>query len=453
MKKRWLVIAGALLGTLIIGALVYFRLKGEDVKAIRMQREDVVATLTVTGEVQADTTVSFSPKVNARIDRILVDEGDTVTPGQLLVELSRADVNARLLEAEAREAQSRASLTELQQGTRSEELRLWEERLAESRHRVSQTEASLAAAQARLEEAASNARRFQQLLGEGFATAQEAQQADTNLAVAQREVSRLQADLSASRAQVKQIEAQLSEARTGPRQTEIQAAAAARRAEQAGIQEIRASLQDYMIRSNMNGIVVDRLQDPGELGTPGKAILKVINPATLEIVTSVEENDLAKIRLGDTGFVLLDALPERPLEARVTEIGSEVNPDNGTVEVTVVLQPQAYKKLAGLNLLPGMTADVNVITERLKNVLVLPAAAVRRRGEQWIVYLIRGKKIVEHPVAVRRISMENYQVLDGLEPGDWVASSISPKLLGKKRVNPVPADLKAPKPKPPGGSR
>lgn len=438
MKKRWLAIAGALLAALIIGLVVFMRLRGDEVQAIRLDRQDVVATLTVTGEVEADMAVNFSPKVSARITRIYVDEGERVTPGQLLFELDREEVRARLAEARARAAQTQATLSELREGTRVEQIELQEHRLQESRQRVQQVRASIELAQARLEEAARDTRRMRQLVQQGFATTQEAEQAETAYLVTQRELARLQAELAASQTQVQQAQTQLTEARRGPRQTAIEEAAAARRAAEAAISQVEATLADYRVTSNVGGIVVKRLQDPGELARPGEPVLRVINPATLEIVTAVEENDLAKIKVGDQAIVVMDAMPETPLEAVVTEIGSQVDPEQGTVEVSVELRQQAYQKLGRVNLLPGMTADVNIVTERLQNALVVPAAAIRRQGGQSLVYVIENNRVRPRPVEVRRISMENYQVLSGVKAGEWVVASFTPKVLEMRRVTPIP---------------
>jgi HlyD family secretion protein len=449
MKKRWWII-GAIA---VIGAVIAWVAANsqESVPAIQLKKEDVISTLTVTGEVRGDTTVAFSPPVSAQIAAVHVDEGDFITPGQTLVELDTDQIQAQVRESQARAAQAQASYANVMQGTRPEQIRLWEERYRESAQRIRTAEAALSAARLRAQEAARNAQRFEGLYRDDLVSAQEYESAQTQADVAQREIDRLQAELAASRRQRTQIAAQLAEARRGATQPEIREAAEAARAARANTQAVREQLRDYRIISNMQGIITQRLQDPGELARPGEPVLRAVNPATLEIVCEVEENDLSKVQADNTAYVVLDALPEIPLEARVRRIGSQVNPENGTVEARVVLQPKAWSQLRGVRLMPGMTADVNVVSGRLNNALVLPATAVRTEGANTWVYVFENNRLHKRSIKAERISMENFRIIRGLQSGEWVALSAGDALLDKKNVKPVPAEQVSDAPRPPLG--
>lgn len=449
MKKRWWIIGSIIVVGLLIALAVSSQ--KEPVPAVQLQREDVVATLTVTGEVRADSAVNFSPPVTARITSITVDEGDVIKPGQLLVQLDTEQTREQLQQAEAQARQAQAAYANVRQGTRPEQIRLWEERYRESQLRIQQAQVTLQEAQARQTDAVNNAQRFENLFKQELVSDQEYDSAVLQAKIARRETDRLRTELSASRRQRDQIAAQLEEARRGPTHPELAQAAAAAQAAQANTQAIREHLADYQILSGMNGIVTERVQDPGDLAQPGQAVLKAANPATLQVVCQVEENDLAKLRVGDQAYVVLDALPETALEAKILRIGSQVNPTNGTVETRVVLSNGAFGKLKGIPLLPGMTADVNVITDHLKQALVLPATAIRTEGSQLVVYKFDQNRLVKQPIQAQRISMENYRILGGLQPGDWVAATANPKLSDKKNVKPVSQEALPQPPKPSGG--
>jgi HlyD family secretion protein len=449
MKKRWWIVATV--AALILLGIWFMGGAKESVPAIQLKSENVTATLTVTGEVKGDITVALSPPVSAKITDIQVDEGDTIVPGQLLVALETAPVRSQLSQAQSQVAQAQASYQHVVEGTRPEEIRLWEERYREAGQRITQAQAALASAQFKAQDAIRNAQRFESLRLQQMVSIQEYETAQTQADMARQEAARLNADLAASRRQRAQIEAQLAEARKGPTRPEIQTAASATEAAQANVQTIREQLQDYRIVSPMHGIITERLQDPGELARPGQAVLKAVNPASLEVVCDVEENDLAKVQAGEQAYVVFDALPDKALEARIKRVGSEVNPDNGTVEVRVVLEPSAWGKLKGLRLMPGMTADVNVITEHLTNALVLPATAVHTEGNQRLVYVFEQNRLKKRPIQAERISVENFRVISGLQPGDWVAATASDKLLEKRNVKPVPAETLPTQPTPPSG--
>ena len=447
MKKSWWMMVAVALA--IAGGFWWAGNQGEPIPAIRLKREDVIATLTVTGEVRADTTVSFTPAITAEITGIAVDEGSRIRPGQILVTLNNAQQRAQVQQARDQYKQAQEAYANVRQGTRPEQILYQEQRYAEAVHRVSQAEAALSAAVAQRKNDVANARRFQELRDQDLVSAQEYDNAQLQAVVARRTEEQQKLALEAAKRQQSQIAAQLREARNGPTRPELEEAAAAAKSARDNIQATVAQLDNYKIVSNFQGIVVERLKDPGDLGRPGDAVLKAVNPETLQIVCDVEENDLAKIKVGNAAYIVLDALPDTVLKGRILRIGKQVNPDNGTVESRVVLLPSEWEKVSGIGLIPGMTADVNVITGQLKNALVLPASAVKNRNGQWLVYVFNDHRLQPRIIRGERISMENFRVTDGLQTGDWVAQAANEKLVDKKNVKPVAAQTVAKLDRPP----
>ncbi|WP_373531533.1 efflux RND transporter periplasmic adaptor subunit [Vampirovibrio sp.] len=437
MKKSWLIIG--CLALALLAAVWWLRGQEALVPAIQLHREDVTATLTVTGEVRGDTTVSFSPPVTAKITRILVDEGDRVQKGQLLAQLENRETRAKAQQAQAQVKQARQAYANVAQGTRPEQVLYQEQRYAESTQRVEQAAAALAVAKAQAVDAGKNAQRFQQLFKQELVSTQEYEAAQLQRTVSQKTVEQRQADVVAVKRQQSQVAAQLQEARNGPTRPQLGEAREGVTVAQDNANAVLAQLNDYKMVSSISGVVLERFKDPGDLGRPGDAILKIVNPETLEVVCSVEEKDLAKVRVGDLAYVVLDALPDVGLQGKVRRVGSQVNPDNGTVEARVILLPSAWSKLKTVGFLPGMTADVNVITGHLKQALVIPAAAVKNENGRWFVYLLREKRFVKQFVQGERISIENFRVAQGLKEGDWIAALANEKLLEKRNVKPVKA--------------
>jgi len=435
----------------IAGGYLWTSRQSEPIPAIQLKREDVIATLTVTGEVRADTTVNFTPAVTAEITNITVDEGSLILPGQILVTLNNTQQKAQVQQARDQYRQAQEAYANVQQGTRPEQLLYQEQRYAEAIHRVSQAKAALSAATAQRKNDVANARRFQELRDQDLVSVQEYDNARLQAIVARRTEEQQKLALEAAKRQQSQIAAQLHEAQNGPTRPEMEEAAAVAKSARDNIQAAAAQLDNYKIVSNFRGIVVERLKDPGDLGRPGDAVLKAVNPETLQIVCDVEESDLAKIKVGNTAKIVLDALPDKVLKGKILRIGKQVKPDNGTVESRVVLLPSEWAKVSGTGLIPGMTADVNVITGQLKSALVLPASAVKSRNGQWLVYVFSGQQLRPRTIRGERISMEHFRVTDGLQAGDWVAQVANDKLLEKKNVKPVAAQTTA-RPEPPPAS-
>ncbi len=435
MKKTWIITGTTVTGALLL--VTFFFNQSEPVPAVQLHRQDVIATLTVTGEVQGDTSIDFSPPVTARITNITVEEGDLIEPGQLLVQLESDEQKAQLQQALAQVRQSQEAYLNLKQGTRPEEILYRKQRLIEAEHRIEEAEAALRLAGAQLIDASKNAKRFQELFRQELISAQENDNAQLQESTGRQKVEQAKATLRAVKNQKVQLVTQLNEAENGPTRPELAAAYAAYVAAQDNAKAVRAQVRDYAIRSNLHALVVDRPKDPGDLGRPGESILTVVDPHTLEVLCSVEENDLSKVQVRDSALVVLDAFPDVALKGKIKRIGHQVNQDNGTVEAHVTLLDSEWPKLKGIGLMPGMTADVSILTRRLKQALILPASAVKKEGSRWFVYQIQNQRFIKKEVQGERLSMENFRINAGLNEGDWVASIANDTLLSKKKVHPV----------------
>ncbi|MEB3244472.1 MAG: efflux RND transporter periplasmic adaptor subunit [Vampirovibrionales bacterium] len=440
---NWLLAGGVLL--ILAGVGFWLELnQSERVSAIQVKPESVVATLTVTGEVHAASNVAFGVPTTGRLTAVLVEEGDRIVPGQLLAQLDPAQVNAQFQQAQALAKQAQAAEREARQGTRPEQLQLWQSRQREAQQRLQQAQLALSEAKLRAAEAKRNANRFLQLRQDDLISEKEYDNVKLQADLAEQVVARFEADVRGSRQLLNQIDAQYQEAQAGRTAAQLAQSAAATQASHAFADATRFKQQDYQILSNLNGVITQRLQEPGNLVQPGEAVLTAIDPATLEILCDVEESDLRQLQVGQVAHVVLDALPDRLLPGRITRVGSQVNPENGTVTVRVRLQPQALAGLKTLQLLPGMTADVNIVTARLKQALVLPSTAILKgQGPQGAseasssVLVFKGNHLQQQAVTIKPLSTTSVQVTSGLQAGEWVATVANVTLLDKKRVHPI----------------
>lgn len=375
--KKVLIGLGGLVVLAIAGFFVYqMFLKPETLLSYTIKKEDVVATLTVTGEVEAKNTQNISSTVSAKILSLSVDDGDRVSKGQLIARLDPVDLNARL---------------------------------AESRANLNQMEASLASAQSTLKEKTDEAHRYEHLYEQELISQQEYQNKATAKNVAEEEVRRLNASIKASRAAINTVSSQFS---------------------------------NFNITSQLNGVVTERIKDPGDIANPGEVIMTLVDPNNIEVIAKIEEMDLARVTVGNSAQVVLDALPEKILTGTITRIGHDVDPEDGTLEAAISIPPQAES----ISILPGMTADINIITNEIKNAIVVPATALRLENNQAVVYKFNGNKIAQHPVKAKRISLEYFQITDGLNIGDNIARFAQLELLEKNNVTPLATPLNSDKP-------
>jgi len=214
--------------------------------------------------------VDMAFRVGGRIKQVDVEEGEKVSPGQLLAMLDPAPMDSRIAQADASIAQARAQLTQLRNGNRAQD--------------IAQARAQLDAAQAALRKARQDVDRRQPLVEPG-AVSREAWQAT----VAQRDQAQAQVD-SAREA--------LSRLQAGARPEEIAAAEAQMRAAMASRGSLVIDRNDTSLTAATGGTVVTRAQEPGAIVQPGQTVLTISIDRPLRIRAYVSETDLSRVAPG-----------------------------------------------------------------------------------------------------------------------------------------------------------
>ncbi len=456
-KKKILIALGVLLAV-GLGFLFYNALfQPNKVMVYTLQKEDVTAVLTVTGEVRADISIDISARANAHIVTLPFDEGDRFSRGDLLVGLDADDVSASLQEARFRATQSQASYQDVLNGPRKEQRDLLKAQVNDARAILEQKKSAYDSLKADSERIAKDAERFEKLYQDQIISTQEFDQSQTRLRQSQNDLLRLKADIDSGQFRINQAQEQYQQALNGATREERIQARASSQAAQSMVNQAQARLNDYRITANFSGIVLKRMMEEGALATPAQPILRVADRNTLMIVAFVEEVDLPRLAVNDETMVILDALPDTPLSGYISRIGNEVNSENGTVDVEILLNEDALKTLGETSqnksstnslLLPGMTADINIVTDTLKNATVLPASSIRQAGAQKVVYVLDGNSFKAVSVTGSRISLEYFQVDSGLNDGDQIARFADTSLLEKNHIQAIDTTLENLAPKP-----
>lgn len=225
--------------------------------------------------------VDMAFRVGGRIAAIDVEEGDKVEPGQLLALIDPAPLDSRITEADAMIAQARAQLSQLQNGSRVED--------------IGQARARVDAAQSALRKAQQDYERREGLVEPG-AISREAWQAT----VSQRDQAQAQL------AEARQALARLS---TGARSEEIEAAQAQLRGAMAARSSLIVDRDDTALRAATQATVVTRAQEPGAIVQPGQTVLTLSIDRPLRIRAYVAEGSLSRIAPGMKVEVTADGNP------------------------------------------------------------------------------------------------------------------------------------------------
>lgn len=228
------------------------------------------------------------------VARFLVNEGDTITQGEPLVEFEASAPEAALAQARAELAAAEAELAKAVAGNRPEE--------------VAKANAERDVARARARKSANVQRRLESLRAEGAATADE-------LDRARREAEGDRAELAAAEAS-----ARLSEA--GSRKEDIALAKANVEAARAKMLGAEATLEQRIVRSPIDGAVLSIVARPGQAFSPQRSdpLLIVGDTSVLRVRMEVDERDIGKVKVGDRAFVMADAFGDARYPGRVVEV-------------------------------------------------------------------------------------------------------------------------------------
>jgi HlyD family secretion protein len=351
----------------------------------------------VSGRIESDDAV-VAAKTSGRIREITVREGDHVKTGQVIVVLDDDQVNARVEQsqsdvdrAEARLQHARQQIAVLQAQLEQSRLSVSQARtdadgrVSQAQAQVAAAEASLARAEADYKQARADAERFTTLAENGDAPARDGEQARTTaeahaavVQAARKQVEAARGALLATKAnldnpairaaQSAAIEQQISQA-----QADIQSAEAEASRARALLQESQADRRDLQIVAPFEGTVATRAAEPGEVVSPGTAIVTIVNLNQVYLRAFIPEGQIGRVRTGQPARVYLDSNPRQPIEATVARIDPQASftPEN------TYFRDDRVKQVVGVKLQivnaqgfakPGMPADGEVLVE----------------GEQWV---------------------------------------------------------------------
>lgn len=235
------------------------------------------------------TTVRISGKLPGRVMEFYVREGDTVAPGDTLVRIHSAVVEAQLTEAEAMQTVARAQDRKIDAGTRSQIVQAAADMLAQARAAESIAQKTY--------------QRMQNLYSQGVISEQKRDEAKAayDAAVAARGAA----------------QSQLSLARAGAQKEDKQSAAAMVEAAGGGISQVQALLADSYLTAPTAGTIDQIYPEPGELVATGAPIMNLLKADDRWITFNVREELLPELTMGKTISVMVPALGKKDIDVSI----------------------------------------------------------------------------------------------------------------------------------------
>ena len=195
----------------------------------------------------------------------------------------------------------------------------------------------------------------------------------------------------------------------------LQAGQAGEVAAQARVASARAQLAKTTIRAELAGTVLTRNAEPGDLVQPGVVLFDIARTGGTEVLVPLDEKNLEVLALGQLATCVADAYPTRPFKARVDFIAPTVDPQRGTVDVRLSVDPSPDF------LLEGMTVSVNIETGRRDNALAAPNdALIVVDGEHAEVWRVVDGQATRRKVRLGLRGLTQTEISAGLQAGDWI---------------------------------
>ena len=361
--------------TLVLILLVTGCSGGQETQPAPTVAADYVPLISVTGKVLPEDRATVSPQTGGTVTELLVDEGERVAEGQVLLRLDAAEAQLGVQRAEAALAAAQADLARLKAIPRPEDVASVEAQVevaeaglqkvleGASNQQLIAARAELKNAEAQLEQAQAAYDRVksrpeismlpQSLQLEQATNAYEAAQARYQ------DLVRLPsaADVRQAEAQVAQAEAQLEQVKAGATTAEIDAAEAAVQQTEVSLASAKVAVARTEIEAPIAGTIGDLQIRRGEFVSPGQPLLTLGDLETLRVeTTDLDEVDVARIDVGQEATLTFDALPDETFTGTIQRIAPMADPGAGGVNYTVILTLEKIDP----RIRWGMTAFVDI---------------------------------------------------------------------------------------------
>ena len=443
---KWILISVGILVVLLIVLAkmgVFGKDEGTKVTAEKAAVRNIIEVVNASGKIYPEIEVKVSPDISGEITELTVAEGDTVKKGQLLARIYADVYNIQRSQAASGVAQSQAQVNI-------------------SQAQVSNSQAALDALKAQQEQAERNYSMQKRLFDEKVISANEFNVADANFKSAK-------ANYNAAVQSIRGGQASVQSARAG-----VQSA-------RDNLAKANTDLGRTAIVAPMDGVVSLLNVKKGEkvAGNSfnvGTEMLRIADMDKIEIRVDVGENDVPKVKLGDSALVNVDAYSERKFKGIVTQIASSNNgaatsglsaaaTDVTQYKVYIRILKESYADLLGKGSFPfrpGMSASADIQTKTQRNVITVPINAVTTREKNdslgtdkkkvstseniaennttdddiAVVVFVKGadNKVTRVPVKTGIQDINYIEITSGLKAGDEVVTGpydIVSKILKK----------------------
>lgn len=186
----------------------------------------------------------------------------------------------------------------------------------------------------------------------------------------------------------------------------------------------RARADQYVVHSGIDGVVLKRDVEPGDLSSPAKTLLLVGDPQRLRVTATVDERDVPRLQVGQAALMSSDAWPGRVIRGHLREITPGGDPAQRAFRARIALDEAASLPL-------GLTLEVNIVTSRIEKAVLVPADVVSS-GSLWVVSDGHAQR---RPIKRGVAGVDLSQIVSGVKAGEQIITKPPASLRDGQRVS------------------
>ena len=345
------------------------------VRTEKVVSEDIASVISTNGKIEPVANFEAHTPASTTVNRVLVQEGDHVRAGQLLLQLDAADARAQAAKAQAELSAAEASLHAVQTGGTQEE--------------ILTTRSELTRAVTDRDEAQRNLQALKHLQQTGAASPAEVQDAQNKLTRAE--------------AQVQLLQARQTDRFSTPEIEKVKATAGQARADYAAAQDL---LNNASVRAPFSGTVYQLPVKAGSYVQSGTLLVQMADLSRLQVRAFVDEPEIGRVAKGQQVNISWDAMPGRVWNGHLTRIPTVVTTlgTRSVGEVTCEISDPEH------TLLPSVNVNTGIVTARHSNVLTVSREAMHEVDGKRYVYEVSGNKIHAQEVSTGISSLTRVEI-------------------------------------------
>jgi HlyD family secretion protein len=445
-KTLWIILGAVLIVVIIV--VLYLANQAKKASALTYQTEPItkgqlVAVVGATGTVRSNQTAELIWQTSGRIEKINFQVGDQVAAGETMANLAATTLPQTVILASADLVNAQQSLDDLKDSTTSlsnAELNLAQAQRAYNsalssylqKNTAQGTADLITVTEAKLQIMDNNIVDMQK----NYDNMAELPNNDSKKALALQNLTQAQIDrgnmkklldyykalpnsldvdilkgkLDVAKSNLDEAQRQYDQVKTGVNQNDLIAAEAKVNADQ-------ATVNMGSIAAPFSGTVTELDSMVGDLVNAGTVSFRIDDLSELLVDVEIPEADINSIKVGQTASLTFDAIANGQYSGKVIQVAHVGDTIAGVVNFKVTLQllnPDAQ-------VLPGMTAAVNVTVTNLDGVLTVPNRAVRTENNQLVIYVLRNGQVVRVPIVLGAASDTSSEIASGdVQVGDQV---------------------------------